>query len=285
MADFVGTPGNDTLNGTSGADTMTGLGGNDTYIVNHTGDVAVEASGGGTDIIFSAVSYRLNDDSEVENLSTIRWEALDALSLYGNMLANALFGNAGANHLDGGAGADVMTGREGNDTYYVDNAGDRAIEAAGQGTDIVYASVSYTLASNSQVENLSTIRWEATDAINLTGNGLANALFGNAGANHLDGGGGADVMTGREGNDTYYVDSAGDRAIEAAGQGTDIVYTSVSYTLASNSQVENLSTIRWEATELDQPHRQRPRQCLDRQCRSEPAQRRRRRRRDDRPRG
>ena len=249
MADFVGTPGNDTLNGTSGADRMTGLGGNDTYIVNHVGDVVIESNGGGTDIIYSALSYRLNDNSEVENLSTISWQALDALSLYGNMLANNLIGNAGANLLDGGGGNDIMTGREGNDTYLVDSAGDRPVEAAGQGTDIVYSSVSYTLASNSEVENLSTISWDATTAINLTGNGLANALIGNAGANHLDGGAGADTMTGREGNDTYYVDNAGDRPMEAAGQGTDIVYTSVSYTLASNTNVENLSTILWQATD------------------------------------
>ncbi len=182
---------------------MTGREGNDTYYVDNAGDRAIEAAGQGTDIVYASVSYALAASTNVENLSTIRWEATDSINLTGNGLANALIGNAGANQLNGGGGADVMTGREGNDTYYVDNAGDRAIEAAGQGTDIVYASVSYALASNSQVENLSTIRWEATDAINLTGNGLANTLFGNAGANQLNGGAGADTLDGKGGADSF----------------------------------------------------------------------------------
>ncbi|MGO4842984.1 calcium-binding protein, partial [Rhizobiaceae sp. 2RAB30] len=41
------------------------------------------------------------------------------------------------------------------------------------------------------------------------------------------------------GNDTYYVDNAGDVLVEAANQGTDRVIASVSHTLAAN--VENLT--------------------------------------------
>ena len=200
---LTGTPGNDVINGRGGNDTMSGGQGNDRYIVDSAGDVVIEYAGEGTDIVYSAVSYSLNDGSEVESLSTITWEATNALNLTGNALANQLIGNAGANQLNGKGGADTMIGREGNDKYLVDNALDRAFEAAGGGTDVVYTGVSFVLTDAQEIEGLSTITWELTTAINLTGNGLKNNIIGNAGANVLDGKGGNDTLQGREGADSY----------------------------------------------------------------------------------
>ena len=193
---------NDTLTGTAGPDTLSGGRGNDRYIVNRPGDVVIEHVGEGTDIIYSSVSYSLNDGSEVESLFTITWELTTPLNLAGNNLANHLIGNAGANQLNGKAGADTMIGREGNDTYLVDNAGDRAFEAAGGGTDVVYSAVSFVLTDAQEIEGLSTITWELTNAINLTGNSLNNYLIGNAGVNVLDGRAGSDTMHGRAGGRT-----------------------------------------------------------------------------------
>src|SRR4030095_683456 len=59
-------------------------------------------------------------------------------------------------------------------------------------------------------------------------------------ANHrLDGGAGADALRGGAGNDTYIVDSTSDVITENANEGTDLVQSGVTLTLAAN--VENLT--------------------------------------------
>ncbi len=78
---------------------------------------------------------------------------------------------------------------------------------------------------------------DAADTLNgLAGN---DVLIGEAGDDSLDGGAGIDTMTGGAGDDTYVVDNAGDVVTENAAGGTDIVQSSVSYTLGAN--IENLT--------------------------------------------
>jgi Ca2+-binding RTX toxin-like protein len=109
--------------------------------------------------------------------------------LKGGTGSDWLYGQSGNDILIGGSGADMMIGGTGDDSYSVDNAGDVASEAAGQGTDTVFASVAYTLGDN--VENL--VLQEGAGAIAGYGNALDNTLTGNASGNVLDGGPGIDT--------------------------------------------------------------------------------------------
>ncbi len=183
--------------------------------------------------------------------------------IYGNGGNNSLYGMRGNDLLDGMGGRDTLVGSVGNDTYVTDG-GDTITENAGEGTDTVQSSVSFTLGTN--LENLILT---GTGNITGTGNALANILTGNAGNNLLSGGlgndtlnGGAgndtlngsagnDTMVGGAGNDIYLVSSTGDRVFETTtttsttdAGGIDTVQSSVTFSLDSSAGVrfvENLT--------------------------------------------
>ena len=186
----------------------------------------------------------------------------------GNSAANRLEGRAGSDSLDGLAGADIMIGGQGDDSYRVDTVehwdpvtqtyllgNDQVIENPNEGDDAVAAYVSYALPDN--VEELQLLG----GGLNGYGNGLDNFLYGTVGAEHLEGFAGndvlfgdrgADVMIGGQGDDTYWVDTVehwdpvtqtyflgNDQVIENAGEGSDLVISTVTYTLPNN--VERLT--------------------------------------------
>ena len=225
---LTGDAGGNTLDGGAGVDAMTGRTGDDTYIVDNAGDTVIELPDGGFDTIKSSVSYTL--PANVENLVLTGTAAINGT---GNDASNRIVGNAAANLLDGKGGVDALLGGAGNDTYVVDSQADTVVEYVGDGMDTVQSLVSYTLGNN--IENLTLT---GTDAINATGNDLANALTGNAGDNILDGAAGADTMAGGTGDDTYLVDDVGDVVAESVSEGIDTVYSTVNYSLGAD--VENL---------------------------------------------
>ncbi len=216
---LIGNAANNVLDGAGGADTMAGGVGNDTYVVDDGADTVTEFVNEGLDTVQSSVAYVLG--ANVENLTLV---GTAPISGTGNALDNVLTGNGAANVLSGGAG---------NDTY-VAGAGDTVTEAAGEGNDTVVTDASWTLEAN--LENLVLVGVADIDG---TGNSLVNSITGNQGNNILNGGTGADSMAGALGNDIYVVDNPGDVVIENLGEGTDLVQSTVSYTLSAN--VENLT--------------------------------------------
>jgi Ca2+-binding RTX toxin-like protein len=69
---------------------------------------------------------------------------------------------------------------------------------------------------------------------NLNGTTGNDTLTGNAAANVMDGRAGVDTLIGGLGDDTYMVDNTADMVTEAMNAGTDLVKSSVTYTLAAN---------------------------------------------------
>ena len=144
-----------------------------------------------------------------------------------------------------------MVGGTGNDKYYVSDAADVVVEAAGEGEDRVLVDVSYALAEGVHVEVLGVRNPLKTTPIDLTGNELGQLLSGNLGNNILDGGGGddsfaggggTDTLIGGTGNDVFRVDDASDIILEYAGEGSDLVRVASSYTLAEGVSVETMTT-------------------------------------------
>jgi Ca2+-binding RTX toxin-like protein len=138
----------------------------------------------------------------VENLLLSGTGNINGLGTAAN---NIITGNAGNNIINGGLGADTMTGGAGNDVYYVDNAGDKVVEAANGGTDSVYSTISYSLPAN--VENLALL---GTGNINGTGNTLANSIRGTTGNNVITGGGAGDTLIGDGGSDQFVYNAIAD---------------------------------------------------------------------------
>jgi Ca2+-binding RTX toxin-like protein len=279
---LVGGAGSDVFRDLAGDDSLAGGTGDDRYYVNSAGDSITENSGEGYDDVISSIDWTLS-----ANVEKLTFAGVAGLAGTGNGLDNILAGNSGDNilsgmdgndvlngyagndTLNGGAGndllygnvgADTMSGGTGNDEFNVDNAGDVVTEAAGEGTDQVTSSISWTLSAN--VENLVLT---GSGDLNGTGNDLANIIAGNSGRNTLlgmdgndvlngyagndtldggagddllYGGAGSDWMYGRTGNDEYNVDNVGDVVNEEAGEGTDKVISSISFTLGAD--VENL---------------------------------------------
>jgi len=144
-------------------------------------------------------------------------------SLLGTANNEPIYGLAGNDTLSDGGYSDTLVGGTGNDSFIVNNASTVVTENSGEGTDIVLAGVSYTLGAN--LENLT-----LTGTASLTGTG-------NTGNDVLTSNTGVDKLIGKStsGADTFVVNNAADTVTEANTDTTDLVISSVNWTLGSNT--------------------------------------------------
>ncbi|QBE63355.1 beta strand repeat-containing protein [Pseudoduganella lutea] len=219
---LTGTDGDDQINGLAGADQLTGGKGDDAYFLDNVGDTVIELANGGIDTVNIGIAAKLTYTlgANIEH-ATITSTAV--IHLVGNAEDNTLTGNAAANMLTGGAGNDTLVGGKGNDTldggagddvYSVDAAGDKVLEAADGGYDIVETTATkYTLAAN--VEEL---RFTGKAAFTGMGNALDNVILGGTGNDKLTGGLGADTFVIGAGNDTITDFVSGTDHLAVAGK-------------------------------------------------------------------
>ena len=250
---LAGLDGDDWLNGGAGADLLDGGLGDDLYFIDDEDDQIIEA--GGRDAVDTTLStYTLQTDLEdlyfsgtgnftgTGNASDNEIYALDGDDtlegldgddlLSGGAGDDILNGGAGHDLLSGDAGADVMTGGDGDDLYMVDDANDQVVELADGGFD----GLQTTLTSYTLTANVEALFYMGTDDFTGVGNDADNLMSGGDGDDDLTGGAGddvvaggwgADVMRGGTGNDTYLVEDETDQVIELAGEGVDLVITTL----------------------------------------------------------
>ncbi|NBB16569.1 hypothetical protein GVN21_14495 [Caulobacter sp. SLTY] len=240
--DLIGGAGGDLLDGGAGADAMAGGLGDDIYLVDDLSDTVTEAGGEGSDRVRASVTYTLG--AEVENLQLTGSANIDGT---GNGLANQIDGNSGDNILSGGGGADVIRGNSGLDEMSGDDGNDQLL--GGDGNDELYGGDASdilsggadddTLYGGAGIDTLdggtgADVLYGEAGNDQLQGGDGDDQLFGGADNDVLRGGSGSDTLTGGLGDDTYYVDDYFDTLVEASGEGSDIVRSTVDWGLSRN---------------------------------------------------
>lgn len=230
---------NNVLTSNTGINTLIGGLGNDTYVLNNSLDTVIENANEGTDTVKASFDYTLG-----ANLENLTLTGTGDFNGTGNELNNVITGNAGNNtlygldgndtltggagndnlyggngndSLNGGAGVNLLVGGDGNDTYTVTSSDDTVVENFNEGTDLVKASISYTLGQN--VENLTLTG--TTGGLVGTGNELDNTLTTSAAGDSLYGLAGNDKLTGGNGNDT--LDGGLGNDTLSSGAGNDVL--------------------------------------------------------------
>jgi Ca2+-binding RTX toxin-like protein len=216
---LLGGDGNDAIYGGAGIDNLFGEAGFDELYGEAGVDYLVGGDGGGI----------LDGGADADAI--YGGDGRDTLIGGATFDTDILVGGAGDDilHGDGGLGDyDRMDGGSGNDDYYVDTPDDLTFEAAGGGTDTVYADINgagyYLYAHTENLVLLGDTPCGVGNELDndLTGSGTGNYLLGGAGNDRLNGKGGNDVLFGEAGADIFVIDHVtGGDVIADFTRGTD----------------------------------------------------------------
>jgi len=193
----------DYFNGFVTGTTLAGGGGNDIYRLTVSAPPTfLENPGEGIDSVQVARGFSYTLPDNIENISVQGYS--------GSVLGSAtLTGNALNNSIVAHNNVETINGLDGNDRLF-GKGGDDTLNG-GNGNDYLDGG---------------------------TGNDI---LQGGAGNDTLQGRSGHDTMSGGTGDDVYYVDDPSEQVVENPGEGTDLIRTSVFFSMPAN--VENLYVI------------------------------------------
>jgi hypothetical protein len=155
----------------------------------------------------------------------------------GNNTNDYIDTGAGNDTINGGAGNNNLIGGSGDDTYIVGSTTNTLTELANEGTDTVFASITWTLGTH--LENLVLT---GTENLNGNGNELENQITGNDFNNSLDGGKGADTLIGGLGNDILQGDAGADTLAGGAGNDVFRYVTKTDSTSAAHDTITDFET-------------------------------------------
>jgi Ca2+-binding RTX toxin-like protein len=261
-----GSASNDILFGDDQNNGLIGDGGNDSLFggVGHDrldGGMGADRLEGG--LGFDTASYTSSDVGVTLNLANMPLSTGHAIgdifisieAFEGSRFDDTLIGDAANNILDGAAGADTIDGGAGWDsvsyrsatgiiTFDLEKPSVNTGDAIGDILTSIEAIIGSAYNDSFLGDNAANYFYGESGGDFLEGFDGADYLDGGLHDDTLDGGTGADTLIGGEGNDIYVTDTSLDIIIEAYGQGTDTVRSSVQFTqLDAGNNLEHLTYI------------------------------------------
>ena len=180
------------------------------------GGLAIDASMATGSLVLT--NSRAIIGSVAVTLAVVGTAQADVISNTGTIIRSVSLGD-GDDTFDGigGTVGGTVFGGDGNDTYRLSDPLARVYDEIGEGAfDAIVATVSYSLATSGEVENLELLG----TATHGTGNALNNFLNGNDMDNRLRGDAGLDTIYGGYGEDRLFGDDGNDFAYGGYGEDT-----------------------------------------------------------------